>query len=283
MLASECPDTPSTTALCANNESLGWLELENSRPVWSRLNQCNTLGYYRSDPDSKLAAYDIEIYDRLWSLWGTLHPEDRIFDDLIRGRQHLAICVMACCASNVFPLMSWTPKLLDSIVVCGSKYFQDSISLIDKEDYEFELQHLSIGCALESIQFVVQIDHVCCGRIYRVPTVTRNNLRQALTYFFNNYKHGILTVRKRALAIGFSPGANGGFFMYDCQSKSESLFENEKAVSYLLRTRHLQVLLYCIVVTLNISSYTDFHIYNVDMLDEDDAGCKKKLDNKQFT
>lgn len=283
MLPWKRPKTPSKNELCATNESLSWLQLENSRPVWSRINKCTTAGHYRNFPDSKLNEYDIEVDNRLWSLWGTLHPEAPLFEKSIRGHQYLAINVMACCASSIFPLMDWTPKLLDSIVVCGSKYYQESVSLIDKEDYEFSLRNLCIGCELKSIKFVVHTEHVTCGRIYRVPTVDRMNLCQALIYFFNNYKYGIVMVRKRALAFGFSPGPNGGFFMFDCQSKDQPVFENEQGASYLLRTRHLQVLLYCIVVTLDISSYTDFHIYNVEMLREGAPhGRRINVDNKNL-
>ncbi|XP_068143174.1 LOW QUALITY PROTEIN: uncharacterized protein [Drosophila tropicalis] len=255
--------------ICATNESLGWLELENCLPVWSRLNRRNTAGKYRNLPVSKLKKFDVEIEGRLWSLWGNLHPEAPVFEDDLRGRQYLACYVMACCAASVYRLMDWSAHLLDTIVVCGDKYFKESIDQISKEDYEFSLENLNIDCSLEAINFVVHIEHVCYGKLYRVPTSNRMNLSEALIYFFSHYQYGIVMVRKRALAIGFSPGHDGGYFMYDCQEKDHPLFPKAQGASYLLRTRHLQVLLYCIVVTLNVPFYNiDFSIHKVEMLRE---------------
>lgn len=255
--------------ICATNESLGWLELENCLPVWSRLNRRNTSGKYRNLPMSKLKKYDVEIEGRLWSLWGNLHPEAPVFEDKQRGRQYLGIYVIACCAASVYNLMDWSAQMLDSIVVSGNKYFMESIAQITKEDYEFSIENLNIDCALESMNFVVHIEHVCFGKLYRVPTFNRMNLSEALIYFFSHYQFGIVMVRKRALAIGFCPGHDGGYFMYDCQEKDQPLFPKQQGASYLLRTRHLQVLLYCVVVTLNVPFYNiDFHIHKVEMLRE---------------
>ncbi|KAH8343459.1 hypothetical protein KR059_011141 [Drosophila kikkawai] len=255
--------------ICATNESLGWLELENCLPVWSRLNRRNTAGKYRNLPITKIKKFDVEIEGRLWSLWGNLHPEAPVFDDELRGRQYLGCYVMACCAASVYRLMDWSPHLLDTIVVSGSKYFKESIDQIHAEDYEFSLENLNIDCSMDTINFVVHIEHVCYGKLYRVPTFNRMNLSEALIFFFSHYQFGIVTVRKRALAIGFCPGHDGGYFMYDCQEKDHPLFPKLQGASYMLRTRHLQVLLYCIVVTLNVPFYNiDFSIHKVEMLRE---------------
>ncbi|KAH8257039.1 hypothetical protein KR038_001742 [Drosophila bunnanda] len=255
--------------ICATNESLGWLELENCLPVWSRLNRRNTAGKYRNLPITKIKKFDVEIEGRLWSLWGNLHPEAPVFEDELRGRQYLGCYVMACCAASVYRLMDWSPHLLDTIVVSGSKYFKESIDQINVEDYEFSLENLNIDCSMDTINFVVHIEHVCYGKLYRVPTFNRMNLSEALIYFFSHYQFGIVSVRKRALAIGFCPGYDGGYFMYDCQEKDHPLFPKQQGASYMLRTRHLQVLLYCIVVTLNVPFYNiDFSIHKVEMLRE---------------
>lgn len=255
--------------ICATNESLGWLELENCLPVWSRLNRRNTAGRYRNLPVSKIKKFDVEIEGRLWSLWGNLHPEAPVFEDDVRGRQYLACYVMACCAASVYRLMDWSAHLLDTIVVSGNKYFKESIDQITKEDYEFSLENLNIDCSMDTINFVVHIEHVCYGKLYRVPTFNKMNLSEALIYFFSHYQFGIVSVRKRALAIGFCPGHDGGYFMYDCQEKDHPLFPKQQGASYMLRTRHLQVLLYCVVVTLNVPFYNiDFSIHKVEMLRE---------------
>ncbi|KAL7734783.1 hypothetical protein ACLKA6_011069 [Drosophila palustris] len=265
------------------NESSGWIE--NCLPVWSRLNRRNTAGKYRNQPLSKLNKYDIEIEGRLWSLWGNLHPEAPVFEQELRGLQYLAIYVMACCAASEFNLMDWSAQLLDTIVVSGHRFYRESLKNITKKDYEFSLENLNTDCSLESINFVVHIEHVCYGKLYCIPSLNRMNLSKALIYFFSHYQYGIVMVRKRALAIGFCPGHDGGYFMYDCQEKDQPLFPKHQGASYFLRARNLQVLLYCIVVTLNVHvKNMKFSIHKVEMLregatiesDEDEEGHEEE-------
>ncbi|XP_060655956.1 uncharacterized protein LOC132791154 [Drosophila nasuta] len=251
--------------LSSSNETSSWLP--TCVPIWSRLNRRNAAGKQRNLPLSKLNKYDIEIEDRLWSVWGNLHPEAPVFEHLLRGRQYLAINVMACCAASVYNLMDWSAQLLDTIVVSGHKYFQQSIRNLKRKDFEFALEYLNTNCALESFKFVVHIERVCYGKLYRVPAFNRMNLSEALIYFFNHFQFGIVMVRKRALAIGFCQGPFGGYFMFDCQEKDHPLFPKQQGASYLLRTRHLQVLLYCLVVTLNVKMMNvDFSIHKVEVL-----------------
>lgn len=258
------------------NESISWLNLQNSLPVWSRRYRRNTAGNYRNKPLSKLNKYDVEIEDCLWSLWGNLHPEERVFQRRSRGRQYLAIYVVACCAASVFNLAEWSGQLLNKIVTSGTKYFEESISKAKNKCNA--LRNMSSDCALESIKFVVYIDQVCCGELYRYPTRSHMNLCEALNYFFNHHQFGILKVHNRALAIGLCLGEKGGYFMYDCQEKGHPVFTKQKGGSYLLRTRHLHVLHYCIVVTLNVQSENvKFGIHRVAMLrDEAPLGAEEE-------
>ncbi|XP_017957114.1 uncharacterized protein LOC108651743 [Drosophila navojoa] len=265
-------------AFKAKNESISWQNLEGCLPAWSRRYQRNTTGHYREEPVSKLNEFDIEIEDRLWSLWGSLHPEAPVFPSKFRGRQYLAIYVVACCAASVFNLMDWSGRLLDTIVVNGNKYFEESCAQIKAKDYEFSLENLNIDCTLESIKFVVHIEHVCYGKLYCVPTFNRMNLSEALSYFFAHYRFGIVKVRKRALAIGLCPDPGEGYFMYDCQAKDLPLFPKQQGASYLLRTRHLQVLLYCIVVTLDVPiTNVKFSIHKVEMMREGEEEVPEPL------
>ncbi|KAH8379819.1 hypothetical protein KR009_007395 [Drosophila setifemur] len=254
-------------SLLSANESVEWLQVESSLPPWSRLMRRNTAGKIRNMAISRFKDFDVEIEGHLWSLWGNLHPEAPVFENELRGRQYLACYVMACCAASVFPLMDWNPHLLDTIVISCNKYFKESIEKITNNNYEFSLENLNIDCSMDTINFVVHIEHVCYGKLYRVPTFNRMNLSEALIYFFSHYQFGIVTVRKRALAIGFCPGHDGGYFMYDWQEKDHPLFPKQQGASYMLRTRQLQLLLYCVVVTLKVPFHNiDFSIHKVEIL-----------------
>lgn len=283
------------------NESFEWLPPLEDVPLWSRRSRRIASGSSRNPAIAKFKDYHVEIPGRLWSLWGSLHPEAPVFEKRVRGRQCLACYVVACCAASAYPLMDWNPQLLDSIVVSGSqyfkksikpskqldcelslenlgaivltgsKYFEESIRQLKKLDYELSLENLDTECSLDSLKFEVHIEHVCCGKLYRVPSLNRMNLSRALIYFFSHFQFGVLTVKKRALAIGLCPGYNGGYFMYDCQQKDFPLFPPQQGASYVLRTCNLQDLLFYVVVTLNVPFQNiRFSIYKVD------AVCKNK-------
>ncbi|KAL9911542.1 uncharacterized protein ACN427_005694 isoform 1-T4 [Glossina fuscipes fuscipes] len=254
-------------ARCAHNESIAWLE--HCLPVWSRLNRRNAAGRYRSMGISKFKKYDIEIEARLWSLWGTLHPSAPVFELSNRGKQFLACSVVALCAARLYRLIDWSPQLLDSIVINGNRYHQQSLGEIKCEDYNFSIEDLNLECWLDNLRFVVHIEHVVYGKLYTRPYYNRMNLAEGLMYFFTYFQFGILQCLNKCLAIGYIPGHDGGYFMFDCQSRDHPIFPKGQGASYVLRTKHLQVLLYCIVVTLNVPYYNVlFTIHKVEMLAE---------------
>ncbi|XP_053953048.1 uncharacterized protein LOC128859921 isoform X2 [Anastrepha ludens] len=255
--------------VCAHPETMSWLDSENCLPVWSRMNRRNTAGRYRNLPVTMLKRFDIEIDGRLWSLWGNLHPDAPVFGSTSRGKQYLACNVMALCAAKMYSLTDWSPHLLDTIVINGDRYHRESLENIKLLDYEFSLEDLNLDCTLENIKFVVHLEHVAFGKLYSPGTRTTMNLADALMYFFTRFQFGVLQCFKHSLAIGRTMGFDGGFFMFDCQSKDQPLFPNGQGASYLLRTNNLQVLLYCIVVTLNVPYYNvNFTLHKVEMLRE---------------
>lgn len=261
------PGDVKEAALCAHNETIGWIE--QCLPIWSRLNRRNAAGRYRNMGISKFKKYDIEIQDRLWSLWGTLHPNAPVFESASRGKQFLACSIVAIGAAHMYRMIDWTPQLLDSIIINGDRYHQQSLSDIKCENYQFSIEDLNLECWLDSMRFMVHVEHVIYGTLYCRPSVKRMNLSNALMYFFTYYRFGILQCFNKCLAIGYIPGFDGGYFMYDCQSRENPLYPKGQGSSYILRTYHLQVLLYCIIVTLNVPYYNVlFTIHKVEMIPE---------------
>ena len=252
-------------SVCNHYETVEWLA--NSVPIWSRLKSRNADERYRGLPITKLKEYDIEIKERLWSLWGSIHPQAPVFKPISRGKQYLACCVVSLCAASLYPLGDWNSQLLDSIVINGDRYFQQSISNIKSSDYEFSLEDLNVECFLENVAFKVHMEMVVYGKLYSRPYYNRMNLAEALMYFFHYYQFGILQCFKKCLAIGCVTGHDGGYFMFDCQSREHPLFSKDQGTSYILRTKYLQILLYCIVVTLNIPYYNvTFTLHKVNII-----------------
>ncbi|KAM7356498.1 uncharacterized protein ACRADG_002206 isoform 1-T4 [Cochliomyia hominivorax] len=256
------------TSTCAHNETIAWLE--HCLPLWSRLNRRNAAGRYRGMAVTKLKNYDIEIDERLWSLWGNLHPQAPVFGNLTRGKQYLACCVISLCAASLYRLVDWSPQLLDSIIVNGDRYLKQSMQSIKCQDYQFSLEDLDFECQLDDMKFNVHIEIVAYGILYSRPNYNRMNLAESLMYFFNYFQFGIIQCFKKCLAIGFIPGNDGGYFMFDCQSREHPLFPKHQGASYVLRTKYLQILLYCIVLTLNVPYYNvQFTLHKVNFMPKD--------------
>ncbi|XP_022229724.2 uncharacterized protein LOC111079038 [Drosophila obscura] len=250
------------------SESMTWLVPGNSTPIWSRRLRHNLEGRQRHQSGTRWRDYDVEIEDRLWSIWGGLHPRAPWFDSKVRGRQSLGCYVVACCVASIFRrLGDWTSKLLDAIVVNGDKYYRASVEHSQRWDQNLSLDDMCVQCDFQDIHFMVQMELVAFGHVYSAPASASMSLLEGLSYFFTRFEWGILECQERRFAFGFSSSHDGGYFLYDCSEWDKPIFPDDMGASYVLRARQLLVLLYCMIVTLNVRcKKVGFRLYNVDMV-----------------
>ncbi|KAH8262703.1 hypothetical protein KR026_007474, partial [Drosophila bipectinata] len=257
---------------------------EDPLPLWSRLLDHNADGQHRKKGSGQSDHYEVEIANRLWSLWGTLRTVEPRTSQLqaeqvsVSGRSSelqavhptvpgriLACCVIACCAGSFLDLDSWDARLLDSIMECGQEYYDASLVLRQRRDPtgDLALETLHTSCCLEAQQFWVDTEKLVCGKLYS----RTKSLGWALSLFFGQqFQTGILQVKDQALAFGFIPefSAGGAFFMFHCQASGKPLFKDSERAPYVLRMRQLQQLLYCILITLDERQRkVPFRIYKV--------------------
>ncbi|KAM7352577.1 uncharacterized protein ACRADG_005034 isoform 1-T1 [Cochliomyia hominivorax] len=259
------------------SESIEWLlDLKDKKPIWSHLNDINTSGYKRKLPMSMTKHYDIEIKGRLWSLWGHKRKHK------CTSKSYMAITVMALCAARVISLNTWTRNLMDCIWRNGRQYYKTSLNNFKRDKEEFQLENLHSKCCLEGISFKVCLKTKQQGSLFITPFDCHLNLGYALKQFISGYQYGLLECNERILGFGFIDGPNGGYFMFDAQSSSYPLFPENISAPYLLRTNHLQVLLYCIIVSLNVTSINtpfclhqlQIHIIKPNLLPAKSAPCQ---------
>ncbi|XP_037710408.1 uncharacterized protein LOC119547577 [Drosophila subpulchrella] len=246
----------------------------NTLPLWSRLLDHNADGCERRKSDDKQTNYEVEVADRLWSLWGTaqqVEPEDSTTSaESAAGRTSapgkiLACCVVACCAGSFHSLDHWDTRLLDTILVNGEDYYDESLAARQRRDLvgELTLETLNTFCCLDGRNFWVDIEKFSVGKLY---TKTKS-LGSALSAFFAQHlQTGILQLRDQALAFGFIPeyASGGAFFLFHCQARGKPLFKDCESAPYVLRMRKLQQLLYCMLITLNERRRNvPFRIYKV--------------------
>ncbi|XP_016975080.1 uncharacterized protein LOC108041625 [Drosophila rhopaloa] len=249
------------------------MEAGNSLPPWSRLLDHNAEGRRRrkSDEDKR---YEVEISNRLWSLWGTPQQVEPVENgtslESASGRTSapgkvLACCVVACCAGSFHSLDSWDSRLLDKILLNGHDYYEESLAARQRRDCVGEptLETLNTYCCLNGRNFWVDIDKFASGKLYSKT----KSLGSALSVFFAQHlQTGILQLRDQALAFGFIPeyASRGAFFLFHCQAKGQPIFNDGESAPYVLRMRQLQQLLNCMLITLDERRYNvPFRIYKV--------------------
>ncbi|XP_032573973.1 uncharacterized protein LOC6616599 [Drosophila sechellia] len=245
-----------TALLSGRSESMTWLTPSNCLPIWSRRLGRNVEGCQRHCDATRSQNFDVELTGRLWSLWGGLHPRAPWFDGKVRGRQTLGCCVVACCVASTFRhLGEWSGKLLDAIVVNGDRYYRASVEQSQRWD-------LHLG-----------VDDTWCNlswwpsgtSIVPQPAPEHMSLLEGLNYFFTRFQFGVLECQERRFSFGHSSSRDGGYFLFDCSAWDDPLFPDDMGASYVLLAKQLQMLLYCVVVTLNVRRRNvEFRLYNVD-------------------
>uniref|UniRef100_A0A1B0B282 Uncharacterized protein n=1 Tax=Glossina palpalis gambiensis TaxID=67801 RepID=A0A1B0B282_9MUSC len=256
------------------NEQMDWLKLDEKLPIWSRLKVVNCVGNLRELLYER--NYMIEIPDRLWSLWGNSDIQTVIGRDMLTVKGHeLVSSILALCVSLRYNLNSWTPRLLDNIIAKGSEIFLEMIQKHNMTDVTFNEKFLTASYLFDDTIFNVKLQPAASGYVYVPFGRGEYNMSRALVWFFKNYQFGLVYCNFRVLAIGYAVDINNGFFMYDCQSKGPPLMAEGEHNSYILRTGHLQILLYCIIVALNvIQDNVKFNIYTVDIETDENLSAK---------
>ncbi|KAG6441379.1 hypothetical protein O3G_MSEX001723 [Manduca sexta] len=242
------------------DEKMYWLNI--SSIPWSRMNSVNDLGFERKTPKTLWKDWDIEFPGDLYSLWGTVHPLDKKFEESHQGRQYLATCVVALVMTQACNLSAWTSGFLDGIVESGDKYHKKCASKIGSDkNHEITVNDLdSKFDDMYPYSFSVKFEKIIFGFVYNILP-DRFNLSKALSYFFEKNNLGLLVSPTKNLAFGRS-GAS--YFMFDCQSHGAPIFCPGQGAAYILKCESLNRLIYCMTLTLNIRRHgQQFHLFSV--------------------
>ncbi|CAO1429374.1 unnamed protein product [Diamesa serratosioi] len=245
------------------NETINWTCEKQTLP-WSRLLECNSMKIDRKMEKAKWKDFNIEIDNRLYSLWGNIHPNLKSFG-INAGKQHIACCVTASVMSYIYNIDEWNATILDSIVIDGNNYFNESVKHLKCANYQMKYEDLAKFCIISNFKFAIEVKSVLYGQLYDMND-KRFNLRRALDYFFiaKNNRCGILQCGQRCLTIfNFN---NKDYFMYDCQSYGMPLFSSNQGTTYVLKCCCLKILLQCLVMTMNVQCHNkQFNLYSVKM------------------
>lgn len=109
----------------------------------------------RDKEENKWHEWNVEIKRNLHSLFGTLHQNSTKFSPETRGRQTLANLTVAVAMTEIYELSEWNCSIMDSILVNGDNYFNESIKDNKEDDYEITLDDLKPQCTLFPYSFEV--------------------------------------------------------------------------------------------------------------------------------
>lgn len=231
-------------------------------------------------------AYDIELDNELYSLWGNIHPSANVFSAEYRGRQYLAICIIAGAMVTLYPLEEWNSELLNFIVIHGDRYFTEKMKPILEPEYEVQIEDFIGHIDLDKFHVGIKMERLVFGTLY-ASRKDEFNLSRAIQYFFKSKSRsfGILQCFGKCLAFGQSK-KTGHYFMFDCQSKGSPLYWPNQGGVYVLMCKGLTRLLHCMIMTLQLPWYNiDFGIhyinYDVEAVKHDELFMNvEELDNE---
>ncbi|KAG8041788.1 hypothetical protein G9C98_007092 [Cotesia typhae] len=265
------------------------------KPSWLSENRITWSKVSSASPCRKSCwhEYLVEEPRKLFSLWGEIHPTGRMFSPENRGKQIYA-CYLVCLGmSRIMAPEYWSSKTLDTVVMCGDRYYassrlQSDAALgnsidnnndqrnnadVDRARTSWEsylTRHFKIGDML----FEVKVLSAIYGRLY-----SRNSLWKILQQMFLTHSYGVLTCESSCLAIFKFCGA---YYVFDTNSFGPPIFDYGRGVAYLLRATSFQKLLKTLILIVNSLESSRFSVNPVEILKiiDVESPCNKIKEKK---
>lgn len=207
--------------------------------------------------------YYVEEPNRLFSLWGEIHPTDDIFDETNRGMQAYA-CYMVCAGMTMITAPEyWSPKTLDAIVVCGDRYYTRSkreAELKSDADASDPFKHLSDRFEIGEILLEARMLPAVRGRLY---VKSSECLWGTLKRVFSSYHFATLTCESACLGLFKFCGA---YYMCDVNSFGPPLFSYGHGAAYLLRATSFRKFMTVLVLTIGSPERSRFSLNPIEIL-----------------
>lgn len=203
----------------------------------------------------------VEEPNRIFSLWGEIHPTEEIFARANRGKQMYACYVVCAGMTRIQAPEYWSSKTLDAIVMCGDRYY--TLSRLESEttrgnDGSREANgsdgYLGKHCKIGETLFEVEILPAVCGRLY-----DRNGrcLWRVMEETLVDHHFGILTCENHCLCIFKFCGS---YYMMDANSIGPPLFQYGAGVAYLIRATSFVRFMNVLVLTIGSSECSRFFV-----------------------
>ncbi|XP_024871501.1 uncharacterized protein LOC112454376 [Temnothorax curvispinosus] len=250
------------------------------RATWLRRCRVTTWGKYapadRERPDSaeitaadkaRWHQYYVEEPNRLFSLWGDVHPTDDMFDEANRGMQAYA-CYVVCAGMTMITAPEyWSPNTLDAIVMCGDRYYTRSKHEAELKSVDDRygaasrsFKYLSDRFEIGEILFEARMLPAVRGRLYDESSEC---LWRTLERVFSSYNFAVLTCESACLGLFKFCGA---YYMCDVNSFGPPLFRYGHGAAYLLRATSFRKFVTVLVLTVGSPDRSRFSLNPIEIL-----------------
>lgn len=207
--------------------------------------------------------YYVEEPNRLFSLWGEVHPTDDMFDEANRGMQAYA-CYVVCAGMTMITAPEyWSPKTLDAIVMCGDRYYTRSrreAELKSGGHAGHPFRYLSDRFEIGEILLEARMLPAVHGRLY---VKSSECLWRTLERVFSSYHFAALTCESACLGLFKFCGA---YYMCDVNSFGPPLFSYGRGAAYLLRATSFRKFMTVLVLTIGSSERSRFSLNPIEIL-----------------
>lgn len=261
------------------------------RAAWLRRCRETTWGKYapRKRPGSAEATgkarwhqYYVEEPNRLFSLWGEIHITDNVFAEANRGMQTYACYVVCAGMTRIMAPEYWTSKTLDTIVVCGDRYYTRS-------KREAELKSVSDGHASAAPSSKYLSDHFEIGEILfearmlpavrgRLYAESSECLWRVLERVFSSYHFAVLTCESACLGLFKFCGA---YYVCDVNSFGPPLFRYGHGAAYLLRATSFRKFVTVLVLIVGSSERSRFSLNPIEILRIVDTALESRAKTRE--
>lgn len=220
-------------------------------------------------------------------VWGSIHPMANVFSLSNRGKQYIAICLLACAMATKYPLDKWTRDLIDTCVIQGDRYFTKQLANIQQQEYELSPSDFNGKFEYNNrLTYTLEINYTLCGRVGQTEWTNRPSplsLSKALQLFFStNNNYGLIQYQKKFVAFGKncnqqqSDNLQWKYFVFDCQRYGKPLFVDNQGCAYIIRCRTFSILLKSLQWILDVKNKNEFSIFCVNVGEEIDGGKKEE-------
>lgn len=212
--------------------------------------------------------YYVEESNRLFSLWGEIHITDNVFDEANRGMQTYACYVVCAGMTRIMAPEYWTSKTLDTIVVCGDRYYTRSKR---EAEYKSSVNDGQAGATLSSkylsdrfeiseILFEARMLPAVRGRLYGESSEC---LWTMLERVFMSYHFAVLTCESACLGLFKFCGA---YYVCDVNSFGPPLFQYGYGAAYLLRATSFRKFVTVLVLIVGSPERSQFTLNPIEIL-----------------